>query len=212
MRLRPDWSLYLVTDGLMCCGRPLADMVMAAVAGGVTVVQLREKKTDTRRFVELARALKCALASAGIPLLINDRVDVALAAGADGVHVGQSDMEYADARRILGPEAIIGLSVENMAHVMAANHLDGVDYLGIGPVFSTATKADAAPALGVDELVRAKKVTDLPLVAIGGVGLDNIGDVMRAGVDGVAVVSAICAATDPEAAARRLRTAMTPSV
>lgn len=209
MTTRPDWTLYLVTDRPLCGGRPLEEVVMAAVSGGVTAVQLREKLADTRVFVELARALKARLAPLGVPLLINDRVDVALAAGADGVHVGQSDMEYADVRRLLGPDAIIGLSVENMAHVRAADGLDGVDYLGIGPVFPTATKADAAPAIGLKGLAEARSLSGVPLVAIGGIDLSNAAEVMRAGVDGVAVVSAICAAKDPQAEATRLLEALT---
>ena len=143
------------------------------------------------------------LRSSGIPFIVNDRVDIALAAGADGVHLGQSDMAVADARRLLGPEPILGLSITSAAD-LAASDLNGVDYLGVGPVFPTPTKADAAPAMGLEGLRAIRAQTTLPIVAIGGLNAGNAGDVTAAGADGVAVVSAICAAPDPEAAARDL--------
>jgi thiamine-phosphate pyrophosphorylase len=166
-------------------------------------VQLREKDCATRQFVELARALKALLAPAGVPLIVNDRVDVALAAAAAGVHLGQSDMDCRDARRLLGPGALIGLSVETLAQSAAAP--GEADYLGVSPVFSTPTKTDTAPAWGLDGLAALRRETSRPLVAIGGIHAENASQVIAAGADGIAVVSALCAAADPEAAARELR-------
>ena len=200
---RFDWSLYLVTDRRMIGQRSLADVVAAAVRGGVTAVQLREKECGTREFIKLARALKAVLVPLGVPLIVNDRADVALAACADGVHVGQSDMDCRDARRLLGPSAAIGLSVENLDQVETAP--PEADYLGVSPVFSTATKTDTAPEWGLAGLAALRRATRRPLVAIGGIHSGNAASVIRAGADGIAVVSAICAAADPELAARTLR-------
>jgi thiamine-phosphate pyrophosphorylase len=207
MRPPRDWSLYLVTDRRLAGARSLEDLVRAALRGGVTAVQLREKECATRDFVELARALRAILAPAGVPLVVNDRVDVALAAGADGIHIGQSDMEYRDARRLLGPDAIIGLSVETPEQAGRAASFD-VDYLGVGPVFPTPTKSDAAPAWGIEGLAALRRASRHLLVAIGGIHRENVADVIRAGADGIAVVSAICAAPDPEQAARDLGAAI----
>ena len=204
MRPPADWRLCLVTDRRLAAPRPLEDVVMAAVRGGVTAVQLREKECPTREFVALARRLKSSLAPLAIPLIINDRVDVALAAGADGVHVGQSDMEYRDVRRLVGPDFIVGLSVETLAHALQASSFDA-DYLGVGPIFSTPTKADAAPACGTGLLTALRARSRHVLVAIGGINRENVRQVIDAGAAGVAVVSAICAAPDPKAAARELR-------
>lgn len=195
--------LHLVTDTALCGPRGIEAVVAAAVRGGATCVQLREKHLDTRPFIERARALKALLAPLGVPLIINDRLDVALAAGADGVHVGQSDMPPEEVRRFM-PDALIGLSVENADHVRAAERLP-VDYLGVSPVFSTPSKRDAAPALGLEGLRALRALTRLPLVAIGGIDLDNAAQVMAAGADGLAVVRALCAAPDPAAAAQALR-------
>jgi thiamine-phosphate pyrophosphorylase len=210
--MRPrDWSLYLVTDRRLSSPRSLHDVVRAALRGGVTAVQLREKECATRDFVDLARALKAILAPAGVPLVINDRVDVALAACADGVHIGQSDMDYRDARRLLGPDAIIGLSVETPEQAERAADL-AVDYLGVGPIFPTPTKTDAAPVWGIEGLAALRRASRHLLVAIGGIDRENAGAVIRAGADGVAVVSAICAAPDPEQAARELRAAISVAI
>jgi thiamine-phosphate pyrophosphorylase len=205
--MRRDWSLYLVTDRRLASPRSLEDLVRAGLRGGVTAVQLREKECPTREFIDLARALKAILAPAGVPLIVNDRLDVALAACADGVHIGQSDMEYGDARRLLGPQAIIGLSVETPEQAERAASFD-VDYLGVGPLFPTPTKTDAAPAWGIEGLGALRRASRHVLVAIGGIHRENAGDVIRAGADGIAVVSAICSAQDPEQAARELRTAI----
>lgn len=198
-----DLSLYLITDRRLAGNRPLREVVSQAVAGGVTVVQLREKDCSSREYLELALELNKILPP-GVPLIINDRLDVALAAGADGVHLGQSDLPVGVARKYLGTEGIIGLSVENPEQLEEAKNLP-VDYLAISPVFSTPTKTDTGPAWGLEGLARAREMTALPLVAIGGINEHNAAEVIRAGADGLAVVSAICAAPDPKLAARRLR-------
>jgi thiamine-phosphate pyrophosphorylase len=203
----PDWRLYLVTDRGLARGRSIAWVVEAAVRGGVTAVQLREKSCSTRDFVRLGRELKSLLAAHQVPLIVNDRVDLALEIGADGVHIGQHDMDPRRARSLLGPDAIIGLSIETIEQARAAASLD-VDYLGVGPVFATATKTDAAPPLGLAALAEIRAITRHAIVAIGGIGLENARQTIVSGADGVAVVSAICAADDPERAARELRQAI----
>lgn len=195
--------LYLVTDSALAGGRPLEAVVSAAVQGGVSCVQLREKHLSTREFVALAQSLKAVLAPRHIPLIINDRLDVALACGADGVHLGQSDMGVQDARRLLPPEVIIGWSVETADDVQRAGRLP-VDYLGVSPVFATPTKTDTHTPWGLDGLRQVRAATTLPLVAIGGIHPGNARQVRQAGADGLAVVSAICAAEDPRAAAAEL--------
>lgn len=198
-------KLYLVTDRGLCPeGRSLVQTVKEAVEGGVTMVQLREKDIDTRTFIEEALELKALLGPLGVPLIINDRVDVALASDADGVHIGQSDMPYAIARRLLGPDRIIGLSVENMDQVAQADALD-VDYIGVSPVFATPTKTDTARPFGLEGLREAVKLSHHPTVAIGGMNALTAADVMATGTDGIAVVSAIIAAPDPRAAAEELK-------
>ena len=193
MRKEIDLSLYLVTDRDLSLGRSLEEVVTEAVAGGATIVQLREKDASTGEFITLARTLMNLLRPLGIPLIINDRVDVALAADADGVHIGQSDMSYEDARRLLGPDKIIGLSVESFDDIEAANTLD-VDYIGISPVYGTPTKTDTAEPFGLEGLHKAVAMSLHPTVAIGGMNATTIGQVIDAGADGVAVVSAICSA------------------
>ena len=198
-------KLYLVTDRGLCPeGRSLVQTVKEAVEGGVTMVQLREKDIDTRTFIEEALELKALLGPLGVPLIINDRVDVALASDADGVHIGQSDMPYAIARRLLGPDRIIGLSVENMDQVAQADALD-VDYIGVSPVFATPTKTDTARPFGLEGLREAVNLSHHPTVAIGGMNALTAADVMATGTDGIAVVSAIIAAPDPRAAAEELK-------
>jgi len=197
-------NVYLVTDRELCLGRPLEEVVIQAVAGGCTMVQLREKEMNTDEFVELARALKIRLEPAGVPLLINDRVDVALAADVQGVHVGQSDMKPADIRRLMGPNAIIGFSVETNEELAAAQH-EPVDYLGIGPVYPTQTKKDVKGSpWGIEGLRKAVKASKIPLVGIAGINQSNVYDVVSSGVEGVAVVSAICSAPSPKQAAANL--------
>jgi thiamine-phosphate pyrophosphorylase len=164
---------------------------------------LRDKEASTRFFVEEAQRVKAIMSPFRASLIINDRVDVALAVGADGVHIGQGDMPYAIARRLMGPRAIIGLSVETWKDVEKAQALD-VDYLGISPVFDTPTKTDTKGNWGLEGLTRIRAATGLPLVAIGGLNASNAADAIRAGADSIAVVSAICSAHDPFRAALEL--------
>jgi thiamine-phosphate pyrophosphorylase len=201
---RYDFGLMLVTDRALSRGRPLEDVVDAAVRGGVTAVELREKEWPTRKFLELARRLKDRLDAAGVPLLINDRADIALAVGAAGAHFGQDDLPFLAARRLLGPGTAIGLSIETPAQAAEAEGWD-VSYLGVSPVFATPTKTDAKTPWGLDGLRRLRQLTGHRLVAIGGIDAANAAHVLEAGADGLAVVSAVCSAPDPEAAARALR-------
>ena len=164
------------------------------------MVQLREKEISTREFIALAKRLKEVLEPYGVPLIINDRVDVALAAGADGVHIGQSDMPCVTARAILGPDRIIGLSVENFEQIEEANCLD-VDYIGVSPVFATPTKTDTAAPFGIDGLRKAVAMSVHPTVAIGGMNAGNAAEVISTGTDGLAVVSAVMCAASPRSAA-----------
>ena len=198
-----DLSLYLVTDRPLSGGRDMAWIVREAAAGGVTMVQLREKECSTSEFITLARELKTALQPLGIPLIINDRIDVALAVDADGVHIGQSDMPYTMARQLLGPDKIIGLSVETLDEVIAANALD-VDYIGISPVYATPTKTDTLTPFGLEGVDEVLRLTRHRCVAIGGMNRDTIGEVIARGVEGVAVVSAIVAAESPCEASEEL--------
>ncbi|WP_411883914.1 thiamine phosphate synthase [Polaromonas sp. YR568] len=204
-RLNPDTlRLYLVTDQALMRGRPLADVVAAAVQGGVSCVQLREKQLGTREFLAQALILKALLTPQGIPLVINDRIDIALACGADGVHLGQNDLPADEARKLLPPGVFIGWSVESMEDVQQSAALP-VDYLGVSPIFATPTKTDTKDPWGLEGLAVVRAATPLPLVAIGGIHASNARAVLRAGADGLAVVSALCAADDPWAAATTLR-------
>ena len=198
-----DLRLYLVADGTAANRHRIPEMVERAVAGGVTLVQLREKTADTRTFLQIAFKLKEILADWGVPLIVNDRVDIAWAVDADGVHIGQRDMPYKVAKRLLGADKIIGLSVENMRQVEAANRLD-VDYIGVSPVFLTPTKPDAKNAFGIEGLKKAVEVTRHKAVAIGGIQVENASEIMQTGVDGISVVSAIVKAENPRSAAEAL--------
>lgn len=202
-----DCTLYLVTDRELGRGRPTEAIVAAAVAGGVTCVQLRDKHASTRELMRQARTLQAVLKPRGVPLIINDRLDVALAVGAEGVHLGQSDLPLADARRIAGERLRIGVSVESVDDALAAQ-AGGADYIGVSPVFATATKTDTAAPLGLAGLAAVRRAVRLPIVAIGGVRRENAAAVIRGGADGIAVVSAIVAADDPERAARELLAAV----
>ena len=199
-----DYSLYLVTDRTLSLGRSTVEVVRAAIRGGVSCVQLREKGCSTREFMDEARLLKALLAGTGVPLFINDRLDVALAVGADGVHLGQNDLAIADARRLVGNRMIIGISAESVADAVRAE-AEGADYIGASPVFTTPTKTDTASPLGLDGLRAIRRAVRLPLVAIGGIDADNAAQVLRAGADGLAVVSAIVSAPCPRTAAAGLR-------
>ena len=202
-----NYSLYLVTDRSLALGRELVEVVGAAVQGGVTVVQIREKGAGIREFLALAQALKTLLDPQGIPLIVNDRLDLALACEAAGVHLGQEDLPCDLARRLLGPERLLGVSVSTPEEARQAEAA-GADYLGVSPIFVTPTKQDTPAATGLAGLRLIRAVTALPLVAIGGLSAANAGEVMAAGADGIAVVSALMAAADPREAARALRSAI----
>ncbi len=199
-----DLSLYLVTDRSLSLNRSLVEVVEKAVKGGVTMVQLREKDASTSEFYNLAMMLKPLLSSYNVPLIINDRLDIALACDADGVHIGQSDMPYAVARKLLGKNKIIGLSVESIQDAVDANGLD-VDYIGISPVFDTSTKTDTARALGLEGIREITRICKHPSVGIGGINKENARSIMMSGAKGVSVVSAIMSAKNPETAAIELR-------
>jgi thiamine-phosphate pyrophosphorylase len=207
MRRAADLALYLVTDPVLCGARGVEAVVQGAVRGGVTLVQLRDKAASDAELVALARRLKAALAPMGVPLIVNDRVEVAMEADADGVHIGQEDGDPGRVRARIGPERLLGLSVEAPEHA-ASIDAAVVDYVGAGPVRATATKPGHAPAIGFDGLAGLVRAAPVPAVAIGGIGLDEAGRAVACGAAGVAVVSGICAAPDPEAAARALRRAV----
>ncbi len=198
-----DLSLYLVTDSSLLNGRSLEEVAVAAVEGGVTMVQLREKECSTLEFYNLALRMKACLKPYKVPLIINDRLDIALACDAEGLHIGQNDMPYQIARQLLGQNKIIGLSVENTQDVVDANSLD-IDYIGISPVFNTMTKTDTAPALGLDGVKELTRISKHPSVGIGGINLSNSRDVILSGANGVSVVSAIMSSVDPKQSAQQL--------
>jgi thiamine-phosphate pyrophosphorylase len=193
----------LVTNRGLCGNRSLEDVAHQALAGGAACIQLREKDVSTRFFMEEAQKIKALTARFRVPLIINDRIDVALASGADGVHIGQDDMPYAEARRLMGTKAIIGLSVETWDDVVEAEALD-VNYLGVSPVFETPTKTDTKGNWGLEGLARIKAYSRHPLVAIGGLNASNAEEAVMAGADCIAVVSAICAAPDPLLASQEI--------
>ncbi|MFC4174175.1 thiamine phosphate synthase [Microvirga sp. GCM10011540] len=203
-----DLRLYGIIDPERTGGRNPVELVRQAVAGGATLIQYRDKHAEGRRLVELARALKMALEGTRVPLLINDRVDIVLAAGADGVHLGQEDLHPEDARKLLGPHAIIGLTLKTPEHADALAHMP-VDYGCIGGIFATVSKNNPSPPIGLDglraTLTRARNASRGPVGAIAGIDASNAEPVIAAGADGIAVISAIFMAPDPQAEAARLR-------
>lgn len=199
--LRDSLRLYLVTDPQLCAPLGVVETVRSAVAGGISFVQLRDKTATTRARVELACALKDVLSGSCVPLVINDDVEAAVAADVDGAHIGQGDMTPAQARELLGPDKVLGLSCETPETVKAADP-SVVDYLGLGPVFGTATKADHEAPIGFDGLASLVALSPLPSVAIGGLKADHVSAVRHSGADGLAVVSAICGQPDVTAAVR----------
>ncbi len=209
MHRAADLTLYLVTDTTLCGSFGVAATVEAAVSGGVTAVQVRDPLATDDEFVRLGRSVAAVLAGTGVPLIVNDRVHLVQAIGADGAHVGQGDLDPVSARRMLGSDALLGLSVQTPAHVEAAGALPPgtVDHLGVGPVWWQATKPDAADPGGLDTLAAIVRRSPWPCVAIGGIDASRVASVRSAGAAGVAVVSAICGQPDPAAAARRLREA-----
>ena len=199
-----EWSLYVITDREVAGGRPLTEVVQAAVAGGATVVQLREKATSTREMIELGRALHAVTRSAGVPLIVNDRVDVALAIDAEGVHVGQEDMPAPLARRLIGPDRILGVSAGTVAEARQAE-ADGADYIGVGDVFGTPSKPDAGVPIGVEGLAEIAGSVPAPTVGIGGITREDGARVNQGGAAGLGGGSLGSARRVDEAAARRLR-------
>lgn len=198
-------KLYLVTDSLMCQKLGLVQTVCEAIEGGVSFVQLRDKKADDDELYQIACELKEAIAGR-VPLVINDKVHIAKKAKLDGAHIGQGDLSVTEARQILGPDAWLGLSINTLSQLQHAhnNHLNQLNYFGLGPVFATHTKPDHASPLGLSGLDDLAKVSLLPTVAIGGIQLDNARQVYQTHCDGIAVVSAICATDDPKLAAQDL--------
>jgi thiamine-phosphate pyrophosphorylase len=199
-----DLSLYLVTDRGLSNGRSLEFIVKEAIKGGVTIVQLREKDLSSRNFYNVAKSLMAMLKPFNVPLIINDRLDIALAVNADGLHIGQSDLPYAIARKLLGKDKIIGLSVETIEQAHKANKLD-VDYIGLSPVFSTNTKLDINTPLGLSGIKEIANFTKHKTVAIGGINSSNAANVLTSGADGIAVVSAIVSHNNPREAASNLK-------
>lgn len=199
--------IYLVLDPDMCGGEQAClETTKAALKGGVACIQLRAPGWKKRRLFELATALMALTRPAGVPFLIDDEVDVAMACGADGVHVGQRDLPVQAVRDLMGPKAFIGLSASNADQIQHAD-VAVADYLGVGPVFATQTKTDAAPVLTPEGLASLKALTEKPIVAIGGINDTNIGRVAATGVSAAAVVSAICGQLDPLASTQQLATA-----
>jgi thiamine-phosphate pyrophosphorylase len=206
--MRVDLRLYALVDPEHAGGYSLPDLARRVVQGGATLVQLRDKRGQTREMVAQGRAIKAVLAPLGVPFIVNDRVDVTLASGADGVHLGQDDMDAADARRLLGPEAIIGLSVKTMREAQAAP-LQHLSYVAIGAVFPTTSK-DNSTQIGAEGLrqiaaeIRAR-MPGFPVGAIAGITEANAADVIAAGADGICTISALSSAPDPATAAKKLR-------
>jgi thiamine-phosphate pyrophosphorylase len=211
--MKVDLRLNAIVDPERSGGRTLAELARLCAEGGATLVQLRDKQSETRAMIAQARAIKAALAAFHVPLVVNDRVDVALAAHADGVHLGQDDMAPEDARCLLGPAAIIGLSVKSEREALQAP-VELIDYVGCGGVYATTSKQQNNPPIGPAGLSRiiavlhrraTERLMEMPVCGIAGIDADNAGEVIAAGADGVAVISALSLAPDPAAAARSLR-------
>ncbi len=201
--MKCDYSLYLITDRAILGGRDLFQAVESALRGGVTLVQLREKQISSRDFYQIALALKGLTVKYKVPLLINDRLDIALAVDADGIHIGQEDLPIQAARNFLGPQKIIGYSVSSVDEAIYGEK-NGADYLGAGPVYVTTTKNVAVEPLGVEGLRGIKESVSIPVVGIGGVNLSNVSEVKKSGADGVAIVSGILGSFDPDRTSRKL--------
>lgn len=203
MKRKIDYSLYLCTDRRLMRDATLEECVEKALRGGVSVVQLREKDCSGREFLALAKSVKKVTDKYDVPLIINDRVDIALAARADGVHLGQSDLPCRVARQIVGEDMIIGVSTANVDEAIKAEQ-DGADYIGVGAMYATDTKTNTRPVT-MAELADIRKAVKIPIVVIGGINKDNVQDFKGTGIDGVAVVSAIVGEADVERAAQEMR-------
>ncbi len=203
MKPKIDYTLYLVTDRKLMSSATIEESVAQAILGGCTLVQLREKDCSSMEFYEIALKVREVTVRLGVPLIVNDRVDIALAVDADGVHVGQTDLPADAVRRIIGPDKVVGVSVGNLLEALAAVEA-GADYLGVGALYATGTKTDAG-ITSLDELQRIRGATQLPIVAIGGINKETIPHFQGIGIDGLAVVSAIVAKPDVAGAAQELK-------
>ncbi len=199
-----DWSVYVITDRRAAGDRPITLVMKAAIAGGASAVQMRDKGATTHEMIALGRALHEVTREAGVPLIINDRLDIALALDAEGVHVGQDDMPAPMARRLLGPHRILGVSAGTVEEARRAER-DGATYLGVGDVYGTPSKADAGTPVGIEGLREITRAVSIPVVGIGGITVDNAAAVIEAGAAGVAVISTVVGAPEPQMAARRLK-------
>ncbi|MDR2133877.1 MAG: thiamine phosphate synthase [Treponema sp.] len=205
--LRGALRLYLCTDRVLALGRPIAEAVEAAVAGGVTMVQLREKEASTGEFYRIALEIKALTGRLHVPLVINDRLDIALAVEAEGLHMGRSDLPLPAARRLAGGKMFIGVSASTVEEALLAQ-AQGADYLGVGAVYPTGSKADAGAAIGLRGLAEICAAVKIPVVGIGGVNRGNAAEVMKTGAAGIAVISGILSQPDTGEAARDLRTVL----
>lgn len=203
----PDYSLYLILDPQLTPNRPLAELAKEAIEGGVTMLQLRCKEAKPREFLELAQEIKEISAPSGVPLIINDRLDIALAAEAEGVHLGQEDLPAREARRILGPDRILGISAGCLKEAREAERI-GASYVGLGSIFPTGSKADAGQPIGLEVIAQVSQSLRIPVVAIGGIHLGNVEEVIKKGASGVAVISALLQAEDLKEAAQQMKKAI----
>lgn len=200
-----ELALYVIVDRQAAAGRPLDELARQALAGGATAIQLRDKLSDGRTLYREALALRELCRQAKVPLIINDRLDVALAVEADGVHLGQDDLPPEVVRRLLGPEKLVGVSADSVEQAQAAAAA-GASYLGVGDLFGTRSKADAGAPIGLERLAEIARQVSLPIVGVGGITRENAASVIAAGAKGIAVISAVLGASDPTAAARALAT------
>ena len=201
------WRLYVIVDRAAAGTRDLAELADAAIRGGADVIQVRDKTASTRQLLDEASRVRVVTRNAGIPLIINDRADVAHAAGADGVHLGQDDLSIVAARAILGPNRIIGRSTHSLEQAISAE-LDGADYLGVGPIFSTPTKPDS-PSVGLDLIRQVALRVQIPFLCIGGIDATNLQQILSTSAERIAVVRAVCASADPQEAAAALKHQLT---
>lgn len=199
-----NYTLYLVTDRGILRGRDIFKAVEESIKGGVTLVQLREKDISSLDFYHIALKMKELTQRYNVPFIINDRLDIALAVDADGLHVGQEDLPVEAARKLLGPEKILGYSVSTVEEARHGEK-NGADYLGAGPVYPTGSKLDAVSPIGIEALGKIKKAVSIPVVGIGGIGTANIGEVKSSGIDGISLISAILGSEDIEGTSAKLR-------
>ena len=198
------FDLYVITDQEVAGGLSHAEIARQAIAGGADVIQLRDKASGPLELLRIGRGIRKITRRTGIPFIVNDRLDVALACGADGVHLGRDDMGAGVARQIAPPHFIIGISVGTLEEAVRAEQ-EGADYIAVSPVFPTTSKSDAGPGHGLDLLKKIRRIVTIPVVAIGGINSGNVNDVIEAGADGVAVISAVVGDPDIKAAARDLK-------